>query len=85
MTDLRRRLRCHQAQWREAQGDLWRSSERLGVFKPGAFDTLDAGDLCTTWLEHLLLLSILQKVSGRSSWGRYVLVHPAGNADLAEI
>jgi hypothetical protein len=35
------------------------------------------------WLEHLLLLSMLQHVSGAWSWGRYVLVHPAGNSDIA--
>ena len=36
------------------------------------------------WLEHLLLLSMLQHASGRWSWGRYVVVHPAGNTDFAE-
>jgi hypothetical protein len=34
------------------------------------------------WLEHLLLLSMLQHESGAWSWGRYVVVHPAGNSDL---
>ena len=36
------------------------------------------------WLEHLLLLSMLQHPTGRWTWGRYVVVHPAGNTDLAE-
>ena len=36
------------------------------------------------WLEHLLLLSMLQHVSGRWRWGRYVVVHPAGNSDIAD-
>ena len=36
------------------------------------------------WLEHLLLLSMLQHASGTWTWGRYVVVHPAGNADFAE-
>ena len=36
------------------------------------------------WLEHLLLLSMLQHESGAWSWGRYVVVHPAGNADFAD-
>jgi hypothetical protein len=36
------------------------------------------------WLEHLLLLSMLQHVSGSWNWGRYVVVHPAGNSDVAE-
>ena len=35
-------------------------------------------------LEHLLLLSMLQHVSGTWSWGRYVVVHPAGNSDFAD-
>jgi PD-(D/E)XK nuclease superfamily protein len=36
------------------------------------------------WLEHLLLLSMLQHPSGAWRWGRYVVVHPAGNTDLAD-
>jgi len=32
----------------------------------------------------LLLLSMLQHVSGRWSWGRYVVVHPTGNSDVAD-
>ena len=36
------------------------------------------------WLEHLLLLSMLQHASGTWSWGRYVVVHPAGNSDFAD-
>jgi len=35
------------------------------------------------WLEHLLLLSMLQHESGRWTWGRYVVVHPEGNTDVA--
>ena len=37
------------------------------------------------WLEHLLLLSMLQHESGAWTWGRYVVVHPAGNPDVAEL
>jgi hypothetical protein len=36
------------------------------------------------WLEHLLLLSMLQHVSGAWSWGRYVVIHPAGNSDFGD-
>ena len=36
------------------------------------------------WLEHLLLLSMLQHESGAWNWGRYVVVHPAGNSDYAD-
>ena len=36
------------------------------------------------WLEHLLVLSMLQHPSQRWGWGRFVLVHPAGNLDFAD-
>jgi hypothetical protein len=37
------------------------------------------------WLEHLLLLSMLQHESGTWNWGRYVVVHPTGNSDFADM
>jgi hypothetical protein len=36
------------------------------------------------WLEHLLLHSMLRHPSGSWTWGRYVVVHPAGNPDIAD-
>ena len=39
--------------------------------------------LTFAWLEHILLLSMLQHESGRWTWGRYVVVHPEGNTDVA--
>ena len=60
-------------------------AERSGVFLPGATDAVDPGDLLVTWLEHLLLLSMLQHGSGAWGWGRYVVVHPAANSDVAGI
>jgi hypothetical protein len=60
-------------------------AERSGVFKPGATDAVEGkSDLAVMWLEHLLLLSMLQHESGAWSWGRYVVVHPAGNSDYAD-
>jgi hypothetical protein len=60
-------------------------SERSGAFRPGATDTVKGrSELCVMWLEHLLLLSMLQHVSGKWTWGRYVVVHPAANTDFAE-
>jgi hypothetical protein len=60
-------------------------AERSGVFKAGATDRVKGrSDLAVMWLEHLLLLSMLQHASGTWSWGRYVVVHPAGNTDYAE-
>jgi hypothetical protein len=68
--------------------NLWRYlevAERSGVFRPGAADQLKGrSDLCVMWLEHLLLLSMLQHSSRAWSWGRYVVVHPAGNTDFAD-
>jgi hypothetical protein len=57
--------------------------ERSGAFAPGAADVLGRSRLAVMWLEHLLLLSMLQHDSGRWTWGRYVVVHPAGNTDVA--
>ena len=60
-------------------------AETSGAFAAGAVDVLKGRtDLAVMWLEHLLLLSMLQHESGRWSWGRYVVVHPAGNSDVAD-
>jgi hypothetical protein len=68
--------------------NLWRClevAERSGVFGPGALDEVKGrSELCVMWLEHLLLLSMLQHASDAWSWGRYVVVHPAGNSDFAD-
>ena len=58
---------------------------RSGVFEPSALDLASTrSELCLTWLEHLLLLSMLQHPSGQWAWGRYVVVHPAGNAAVVD-
>lgn len=60
-------------------------AERSGLFQRGALDVVKGrSGLCVMWLEHLLLLSMLQHESGAWGWGRYVVVHPAGNLDFAE-
>jgi hypothetical protein len=68
--------------------NLWRYvevAERAGVFASGAIDVVKGrSGLAVMWLEHLLLLSMLQHASRMWSWGRYVVVHPAGNTDFAE-
>lgn len=62
-----------------------RVATRSGAFRRGAIDALAArSGLALMWLEHLLLLSMLQHRSGRWSWGRYVVVHPEGNVDVAQ-
>jgi hypothetical protein len=59
-------------------------ADRSGVFEPGTIEAVDRTELLVMSLEHLLLLSMLQHVSGTWSWGRYVVVHPAGNTDYAD-
>lgn len=60
-------------------------AERSGIFRPGAVDRLKVrSGLAVMWLEHLLLLSMLQHPSGRWRWGIYVVLHPEGNADFVE-
>ncbi len=54
------------------------------LFSDEVFESLDRrSPLCTTWLEHLLLLSMLQHESGGWTWGRYVVVYPAAHRDVA--
>jgi hypothetical protein len=58
---------------------------RSGIFAPEAMDAVKGrSDLAVMWLEHLLLLSMLQHASGTWKWGRYVVAHPAGNSDLVD-
>jgi hypothetical protein len=59
-------------------------TETSGFFRPGAIDAVNGTDLIHIWLEHLLLLSMLQHASGTWNWGRYIVVYPAGNSDFAE-
>jgi hypothetical protein len=60
-------------------------ARRSGVFAPGAIDAVKGrSELAVMWLEHLLVLSMLQHASGTWKWGRYVVIHPAGNTDFAE-
>ncbi|MGH3134743.1 MAG: hypothetical protein ACRDNY_13565 [Gaiellaceae bacterium] len=59
-------------------------TDRSGFFGPGAIDAVNGTDLIHIWLDHLLVLSMLQHPSRAWSWGRYVVVHPAGNTDFAD-
>ena len=69
--------------------NLWRYvevAERSGQFRPGAIDSVTGrSELAVMWLEHLLLLSMLQHPSGSWTWGRHVIIHPAGNTDIVEV
>ena len=57
--------------------------DRSGAFTPDTADRLHRSRLAMVWLEHLLLLSMLQHESGRWTWGRYAMVHPAANTNVA--
>jgi hypothetical protein len=60
-------------------------AERSRIFGPGAVDAVKGrSDLAVMWLEHLLLLSMLQHSGGTWKWGRYLVAHPAGNSDFAD-
>lgn len=68
----------------ENLGRYLQVAERSGAFAPGTAESLAGRSaLAVMWLEHLLLLSMPQHESGAWSWGRYVVVHPAGNTDIA--
>ena len=61
-------------------------TERSHAFAAGVIDDLlGRTELCEVWLEHLLLHSMLQHPDAGWAWGRYVVVHPAGNTDVAEL
>jgi hypothetical protein len=58
---------------------------RSGAFGPEALDLATSrSELAVMWLEHLLLLSMLQHASGQWTWGRYAVVHPAANGAVVD-
>jgi len=59
-------------------------TEKSGFFGPRAMDAVNGTELIHIWLDHLLVLSMLQHPSRTWRWGRLVVVHPAGNADFAD-
>jgi hypothetical protein len=68
--------------------NMWRYREvleRSRVFRPTTLYAVARSTLSVTWLEHLLLLSMVQHESKEWSWGRYVVVYPEGNTDHADI
>ncbi len=58
-------------------------TERSGVFAEGWRQAILGTDLQQLWLDHLLVLSMLQHPSRRWTWGRFVLVAPAENPSFA--
>jgi len=59
-------------------------TDRSGFFGPKAIEAVNGTELIHIWLEHLLVLSMLQHPSGAWGWGRLVVVYPAGNSDFAD-
>jgi PD-(D/E)XK nuclease superfamily len=59
-------------------------TDRSGLFRPGALDAVNGTELIHIWLDHLLVLSMLQHPSHACRWGRLVVVHPVGNTDFGE-
>ena len=60
-------------------------ARRSGIFEARALELATTRSaLAVTWLEHLLLLSMLQHPSGEWTWGRYAVVHPAGNGAVVD-
>jgi hypothetical protein len=58
-------------------------TKRSGVFASGWRKELIGTELQQIWLDHLLVLSMLQHPSKRWSWGRSVLVYPQENSSFA--
>jgi hypothetical protein len=59
-------------------------TDRSGFFGPEAIDAVNGTELIHIWLDHLLVLSMLQHPSRAWRWGSLVVVHPAGNTDFAD-
>jgi hypothetical protein len=59
-------------------------TDTSGSFGPGALEAVNGTELIHIWLDHLLVLSMLQHPGNAWRWGRLVVVHPTGNTDFAE-
>jgi len=55
-----------------------------GVFVDGALEQVLGTDLQQLWLDHLLVLAMLQHPSNEWRWGRSILVAPARNTSFAD-
>ena len=61
-----------------------RVAEASGIFVADVMDAVNGTSLLQIWLDHLLLLSMLQHEDRRWGWGRFVIVYPQGNSDFAD-
>lgn len=60
-------------------------TEKSGAFRPDWRDRVIGKRLQQIWLDHLLVLAMLQHPSGRWATGRFVLVHPEENVGFARV
>lgn len=68
---------------RDRLGRYREVTDRSGVFVGGALDKILGTDLQQLWLDHLLVLAMLQHPSDEWTWGRFVLVAPERNTSFA--
>ena len=59
-------------------------TDTSAAFAPEAIEAVNGTELIHIWLDHLLVLSMLQHPSRAWRWGRLVVVYPAGNTDFAD-
>jgi hypothetical protein len=59
-------------------------TEGSGIFPAGWQAKLVGTDLQQFWLDHLLVLSMLQHPEEQWGWGRFVIVYPVGNLSVRD-
>lgn len=59
-------------------------TKRSKAFRTGWESTLIGTDLQQFWLDHLLVLSMLQHPDTNWSWGRFVVAYPTANKSIEE-
>lgn len=60
-------------------------TERSGIFNDGWRERIVGTELQQIWLDHLLVLAMLQHPSQRWTWGRFVLVFPDDNPSFKRV
>lgn len=58
-------------------------TERAGIFVDGWRDQIVGKELQQVWLDHLLVLAMLQHPSRQWTWGRFVLAFPRANPSFS--
>ncbi len=58
-------------------------TERSALFADDWQAQVVSTELQQIWLDHLLVLSMMQHAREKRTWGRFVLVHPAASPSFA--